>query len=78
MCSVPKAHNVTAQGVALTVPHKSSADNADFRAAILFRQGESGRSLVFLPEGAAVITKTESVHTMTVSLCWCRTHRRWI
>lgn len=49
----------------LTVPHKCSAESAEFRGAIVLGRCESWGALVFPLEAVAIFAETETVHAMT-------------
>ena len=52
-------------GSGLTVPHKYSAERAEFRAAIAVGRCELPGALVFPLEEVVIRAETESVHAMT-------------
>ena len=49
----------------LTVPHKCSAESAEFRGAIAVGRCESWGALAFPLEAVAIFAETETVHAMT-------------
>lgn len=65
LCFGLKGQSMSALGNALTVPHKCSAESAEFRGAIVLGRCESWGALVFPLEAVAIFAETETVHAMT-------------